>query len=458
MATGTPRPRQEILDLFEDNSSGAISAQDARDFIASVAGRGASLYVASTGATNLEKAGADYVCDGTADDVQINAAITALGSTGGVVQLSNGNFNIASPILVTTGNISIVGIGRGTILTAINSLNDNILRIAGTTGTMIGNRFERFAVEGNYANQTTGSPIESRAGIYFNGSAGAGLVDPVFRDLFIEYCKGPGLALEGTTLNPVTRPTLDNITVLGCGIGWAADGAHMSYANDAKISNFNGQYNTDTGLALDYCSVVHVTDSVGRANTGNQMTAARQTARASFKGCTMDGLDVGAYGFRTGKFGDGGASSSTFIMLDDCVIINNTTAGMQLDDLTVIQISNTYCPQTGGDANGTSFATTTGLLYPVFSSGNVGIIAQNSGSSTIASGATSKVVSHGLNQNLATAAAISLKHIWITPNEQSTVGRLFAVTAVDSTGFTVTLSGDPGASGWDFSWQARLDT
>lgn len=44
---------------------------------------------------------ADYVCDGTADEVQINAALTALrAGDGGTVLLTAGTFNIAAPILI----------------------------------------------------------------------------------------------------------------------------------------------------------------------------------------------------------------------------------------------------------------------------------------------------------------------------------------------------------------------
>lgn len=46
-------------------------------------------------------ASADYVCDGTADDVQINAAMAVLkAGDGGTVLLTAGTFNLAAPILI----------------------------------------------------------------------------------------------------------------------------------------------------------------------------------------------------------------------------------------------------------------------------------------------------------------------------------------------------------------------
>lgn len=58
-------------------------------------------YVAAAGASAREKARADFVCDGTADQVQIQAAIAAVQAEGGgIVQLSPGNFNIAATITI----------------------------------------------------------------------------------------------------------------------------------------------------------------------------------------------------------------------------------------------------------------------------------------------------------------------------------------------------------------------
>ena len=62
------------------------------------------LVVASNTASALEKLQADYVCDGTADNVEIQAAIDALPSTGGKVSLSEGTFNLAATINIAEAN------------------------------------------------------------------------------------------------------------------------------------------------------------------------------------------------------------------------------------------------------------------------------------------------------------------------------------------------------------------
>src|SRR5882724_581132 len=54
------------------------------------------LVVAS--ATTSRSASADYVCDGVADDVQIQQAVNALPVTGGAIYLTDGIFTLSANI------------------------------------------------------------------------------------------------------------------------------------------------------------------------------------------------------------------------------------------------------------------------------------------------------------------------------------------------------------------------
>lgn len=93
------------------------------DDLAGGAGGGGSVFVAASNA--FANSGAAYVCDGTNDEVQIQAAINDLASTGGSVVLSDGVFNIQSGITINTRGITLRGQGpsyltvgseRGTVL------------------------------------------------------------------------------------------------------------------------------------------------------------------------------------------------------------------------------------------------------------------------------------------------------------------------------------------------------
>lgn len=85
-----------------------------------------TLYVAASGATAAEKARADYVCDGTADEAEINAALVAIRAAGGgTVLLSAGSFTLAAPVAVEgSDNVNDVRAvhltGMGTGVTQLN--------------------------------------------------------------------------------------------------------------------------------------------------------------------------------------------------------------------------------------------------------------------------------------------------------------------------------------------------
>lgn len=59
----------------------------------------------------------DYLCDGAADQVEINAAIQALPEGGGEIVLLDGTYQIAEKINVGLANVTLRGCGANTILT-----------------------------------------------------------------------------------------------------------------------------------------------------------------------------------------------------------------------------------------------------------------------------------------------------------------------------------------------------
>lgn len=86
-----------------------------------------AVFVAASDATAAEIASAAYVCDGTADDVELAAAITAAKNAGGkgLLQLSSGTFNLTASL--STSGVSIMGKGP----------QATILKTASGAGTLI---------------------------------------------------------------------------------------------------------------------------------------------------------------------------------------------------------------------------------------------------------------------------------------------------------------------------------
>ena len=123
-------------------------------------GRTATYVVAASDAPAHVKAQADYVCDGTADNVEIQAAIDALPVIGGTVQLSQGTFTAAAQISLKK-LCSLIGSGGGRATTIIlaDNVNDDVLSYIQTDSASSFVYIGYLTIYGNKANQTSGNGI-----------------------------------------------------------------------------------------------------------------------------------------------------------------------------------------------------------------------------------------------------------------------------------------------------------
>lgn len=77
---------------------------------------GSTFVIAASDSIAPTRADTLYRCTGTADDVKINAAITALGSVGGKITFLEGTYNTVAPITVARSNVTLAGQGPATII------------------------------------------------------------------------------------------------------------------------------------------------------------------------------------------------------------------------------------------------------------------------------------------------------------------------------------------------------
>lgn len=96
------------------------------------------LLVAASNAPEWTRDVADFVCDGTADDVEIQAALDALPLGGGKVELSAGTFTLASQVARAIANVTIQGAGAAT------QLNLDAATVPISAGTQLGWRLLDF--------------------------------------------------------------------------------------------------------------------------------------------------------------------------------------------------------------------------------------------------------------------------------------------------------------------------
>lgn len=123
---------------------------------------GATFVVAASDSLNKEKA--DYICDGTADDVQIQAAIDALNGNGGSVVLMEGTFYINAPISISNtspadDNVTLQGQGDSTVLKLPdgNSTSIAIIYISGGDPTVKNTIIRDLKIDGNKDNASGNS-------------------------------------------------------------------------------------------------------------------------------------------------------------------------------------------------------------------------------------------------------------------------------------------------------------
>jgi hypothetical protein len=119
--------------------------------------------VAASNSAQVLKDMADYVTDGTNDETEINAALTA--AAGGKVYLVEGTYTASGTILIPN-NTTLYGSGDGTLiqLADLAGTSDNLIENSDTsTGTSVA--IQDLRLDGQKASQT-GTPTQR--GIYFN--------------------------------------------------------------------------------------------------------------------------------------------------------------------------------------------------------------------------------------------------------------------------------------------------
>ena len=73
-------------------------------------------YVVGTSSAGWTAEDCDYLCDGTDDQVEINAALAAMPAGGGEVRLLDGTYHLSGAITAANGAVKLSGCGKSTIL------------------------------------------------------------------------------------------------------------------------------------------------------------------------------------------------------------------------------------------------------------------------------------------------------------------------------------------------------
>ncbi len=150
-------------------------------------GRSATITIAASDASATVKAQADYVCDGTADDVEIEAAINADTTKDVYIRLMGSFFYIASELTITGSQYRTVTIEgdstsldyrytSGTTLKLATNANCNMFANADDTSYRA--LFLRnLSLDGNNANNTSGNGIYTNSHLWIGDWQHIGLLN-----------------------------------------------------------------------------------------------------------------------------------------------------------------------------------------------------------------------------------------------------------------------------------------
>ncbi len=202
---------------------------------------------ASNTPNGSQRADTGYVCDGTADQVEIQNAIDALGTTGGVVYLLEGTYNISGSINLNTtapndSGKAIIGTGAGTVLNLIAGTANYIFFASGVNRILISQLM-----------CTKTGIYNCQWAIYFT-SVTYSKIDKVWVKNMRQTSSGGGIYLETSSYNTLYGNVLDTNDY---GIRLITSSAYNTVSGNTVIQGYYG-----SGISL-------VNSSINNTVSGN---------------------------------------------------------------------------------------------------------------------------------------------------------------------------------------------
>ena len=328
-------------------------------------GRPATLIVAASNASAAWRNAADYVCTGTADDVQVRAAIAALPTWGGKILLSDGQFSFAAAVELSLSDVLIEGTGiQSTTVAVTPGANCNAFQYTGTAAIIFCS-LRNMLINGNKTGNTTGY------GIYIQPSGSGTFWDFHVRDVF-----AVNIAQDGFFAYDGHGYVLDHFLAEICG-GSPVNFAHPGPSGAAPPEVRNGTFKNCGPLIMGVQGGV-VAECEFQIITGDgiQLTGAGSKATDNWIGsCTGNGITMSAFGavaegnmivsntgngivMQTGpgaaignyvelNGGYGIVATTTGCLVEGNMVGGNTLAGVEITSSQGIAVSGNYIYQNG---------------------------------------------------------------------------------------------------------------
>ena len=190
-------------------------------------------FVVGVSTAGWTAANCDYLCDGTADQVEINAAITALPANGGEIVILDGTYNITAKINVNKSNVSIRGNGNATILKRMytSAVEEGVITLTSVSYC----RISDLQIDGNRATYNS----TNNSGIYLSSSSN-NTVTCITRN-----SHNSGINLSSSS---------NNNTIIGNECTGNNYGINLSSSSNNNVTGNNCNSNSNYGIDLSSSS------------------------------------------------------------------------------------------------------------------------------------------------------------------------------------------------------------
>jgi parallel beta-helix repeat protein len=282
---------------------------------------------------------ADYICDGTSDDVQIQQAINYVGGTlgGGSVYIKGGTtaYDISATLTINYNNVRLIGDGASTKLRLKNAANVNGINI----GTSIADGYsgvvlQDFYFDGNRTNQTGDNVTQGTS----YGCVMYSCSQCVFQNVSFNNWSVIGVFVGGTTFRRNGHHKIINCEASNCNF----DGFEYNFCNYNLIENCIAQGNGHGGI-------------YDKGGTGNMIVGNDCSLNNYLLGFGGNALVVQftTKGIYTNNQCSGGYASGFGCQdVDQAIITNNTCCttgfdGLRFDGIKNSLISGNICNDNG---------------------------------------------------------------------------------------------------------------
>jgi hypothetical protein len=237
--------------LFTMTTSGAITLAvplnitEGGTNATNAAGARSNLGAQAKSFVTVGMADADYICDGTSDDVQIQQAINYVGGTlgGGTVYIKGGTttYDISATLTINYSNVRLIGDGASTKLRLKNAANvHGITMGVSTADGYSGIVLQDFYFDGNRTNQTGDNVTQGTS----YGCVMYSCSQCVFQNVSFNNWSVIGIFVGGTTFRRNGHHKIINCEASNCNF----DGFEYNFCNYNLIENCIAQGNGHGGI------------------------------------------------------------------------------------------------------------------------------------------------------------------------------------------------------------------